>query len=124
MPPRFFCLASRQAARKITRLYDSAAGIGIGPPVHYPSQLMLRGEMPVGSWPAFWKERTTLRQSSLLERRNGFTRSADPARHDCHHAQGRAMCAAAFYWARRSGGRQAAGPTPAALKVLGSRNLG
>src|SRR5207247_9772320 len=45
-----FCLASRQASRKITRLYDSymqESGIRITQ-FTILSQLMLRGEMPIG----------------------------------------------------------------------------
>jgi hypothetical protein len=45
-----FCLASRQAARKITRLYDGymqKSGIRITQFTNL-SQLMLRGEMPIG----------------------------------------------------------------------------
>ncbi len=45
-----FCLASRQAARKITRLYDSCMqGSGLrDTQFTILSQLMLRGEMPIG----------------------------------------------------------------------------
>ena len=58
-----FCLASRQAARKITRLYDShmhEAGVRITP-FTILSQLMLRGEMPIGKLAGILgMERTTL----------------------------------------------------------------
>src|SRR3954469_18089195 len=66
-----FCLASRQAARKITRLYDSLmqeSGIR-ATQFTILSQLMLRGEMPVGRLAGFLgMERTTLtRNLALLE---------------------------------------------------------
>src|SRR5438034_5478339 len=58
-----FCLASRQAARKITRLYDSymqESGIRITQ-FTILSQLMLRGEMPIGKLAGILgMERTTL----------------------------------------------------------------
>src|SRR5438552_16925670 len=58
-----FCLASRQAARKITRLYDSymqESGIRITQ-FTILSQLMLRGEMPIGKLAGILgTERTTL----------------------------------------------------------------
>ena len=58
-----FCLASRQAARKITRLYDSymqEAGIRITQ-FTILSQLMLRGELPIGKLAGILgMERTTL----------------------------------------------------------------
>ncbi len=58
-----FCLASRQAARKITRLYDSymlEAGIRVTQ-FTILSQLMLRGELPIGKLAGILgMERTTL----------------------------------------------------------------
>ncbi|HYS47014.1 MAG TPA: MarR family winged helix-turn-helix transcriptional regulator, partial [Rhizomicrobium sp.] len=68
-----FCLASRQAARKITRLYDShmqASGIRVTQ-FTILSQLMLRGEMPIGKLAGILgMERTTLtRNLALLEQR-------------------------------------------------------
>src|SRR5256885_2152402 len=58
-----FCLASRQAARKITRLYDShmqKSGIR-STQFTILSQLMLRGEMPIGKLAGILgMERTTL----------------------------------------------------------------
>src|SRR3954465_9214638 len=66
-----FCLASRQAARKITRLYDSCmqeSGIR-ATQFTILSQLMLRGVMPLGKLAGFLgMERTTLtRNLALLE---------------------------------------------------------
>src|SRR3977135_379057 len=66
-----FCLASRQAARRITRLYDSCmqqSGIR-ATQFTILSQLMLRGEMPIGKLAAILgMERTTLtRTLTLLE---------------------------------------------------------
>src|SRR5712671_4468426 len=66
-----FCLASRQAARRITRLYDSClqpSGIR-ATQFTILSQLMLRGEMPVGKLAGILgMERTTLtRNLALLE---------------------------------------------------------
>ena len=68
-----FCLASRQAARKITRLYDSymqKSGIR-ATQFTILSQLMLRGEMPIGKLAdILGMERTTLtRNLALLEQR-------------------------------------------------------
>src|SRR5947209_16084432 len=58
-----FCLASRQAARKITRLYDShmqESGIRVTQ-FTILSQLMLRGETPIGKLAGILgMERTTL----------------------------------------------------------------
>src|ERR1700716_1442762 len=58
-----FCLASRQAARKITRLYDrymQESGIRVTQ-FTILSQLMLRGEMPIGKLAGILgMERTTL----------------------------------------------------------------
>src|SRR3954454_23555296 len=58
-----FCLASRQAARRITRLYDSymqEAGIRVTQ-FTILSQLMLRGELPIGKLAGILgMERTTL----------------------------------------------------------------
>src|SRR5881227_1205578 len=66
-----FCLASRQAARKITRLYDrymQESGIRVTQ-FTILSQLMLRGEMPIGKLAGILgMERTTLsRNLNLLE---------------------------------------------------------
>src|SRR3954463_3473818 len=69
-----FCLAARQAARKITRLYDSymqQAGIRVTQ-FTILSQLMLRGEMPIGKLAGILgMERTTLtRNLAPLEQQN------------------------------------------------------
>src|SRR2546430_2953870 len=66
-----FCMASREAARKITRLYDSlmqGSGVRITQ-FTILSQLMLRGEMPIGRLAGILgMERTTLsRNLNLLE---------------------------------------------------------
>ena len=80
-----FCLASRQAARKITRLYDShmhEAGVRITP-FTILSQLMLRGEMPIGKLAGILgMERTTLtRNLAPLEQQKWITiRAGDDPR--------------------------------------------
>src|SRR5438132_14395727 len=68
-----FCMTSREAARKITRLYDSRmqeSGIRITQ-FTILSQLMLRGEMPIGKLAGILgMERTTLtRNLTPLEER-------------------------------------------------------
>src|SRR6185436_5594141 len=75
-----FCLASRQAARKITRLYDSymqGSGVRVTQ-FTILSQLMLRGEMPIGKLAGLLgMERTTLsRNLTLLEGKNWVSISA------------------------------------------------
>src|SRR5258707_15577539 len=64
-----FCLAARQAARKITRLYDSCmqpSGIR-ATQFTILSQLMLRGEMPVGTLAGILgMERPTLTRNPVL----------------------------------------------------------
>src|SRR5947207_14103385 len=64
-----FCLASRQAARKITRLYDKymqESGIRVTQ-FTILSQLMLRGEMPIGKLAGILgMERTTLTRNLTL----------------------------------------------------------
>src|SRR5260370_2575540 len=79
-----FCLASRQAARRITRLYDSCmqqSGIR-ATQFTILSQLMLRGEMPIGKLASIlWMERTTLtRHLTLLEQKKWISikAGADP----------------------------------------------
>ena len=71
-----FCLASRQAARKITRLYDlymQGSGIRVTQ-FTILSQLMLRGEMQIGKLAGILgMERTTLtRNLAPLEGKGGF----------------------------------------------------
>ena len=93
-----FCLASRQAARKITRLYDSymqESGIRITQ-FTILSQLMLRGEMPIGKLAGILgMERTTLtRNLTPLEQQGWISINAgdDPrARIIGITAQGRSV---------------------------------
>ena len=129
-----FCLASRQAARKITRLYDShmqESGIRVTQ-FTVLSQLMLRGEMPVGKLAGFLGiERTTLtRNLALLETKKWISTKPgeDPrARMIAITAQGRGVVRRGFpYWAKAQAeaGKLLAADGQAALKVLGSRSLG
>ena len=129
-----FCLASRQAARKITRLYDSymqQAGIRVTQ-FTILSQLMLRGEMPIGKLAGILgMERTTLtRNLAPLEQQNWITIKAgdDPrARMIGITAQGRGSCAAAFpVWSKAQAqvAKLLGADGEAALKLLGTRNLG
>jgi DNA-binding MarR family transcriptional regulator len=129
-----FCLASRQAARKITRLYDShMQGSGIrATQFTILSQLMLRGEMPLGRLAGFLAmERTTLtRNLALLEAQKWISTRAgeDPrARIIAITAQGRGIVRRSFpYWAKAQAeaGKRLGADGQAALKVLGSRSLG
>src|SRR5947208_17181608 len=69
-----FCMASREAARKITRLYDSRmqeSGVRITQ-FTILSQLMLRGEMQIGKLAGLLgMERTTLTRNLVpLEEQN------------------------------------------------------
>ena len=129
-----FCMASREAARKITRLYDSRmqeSGIRITQ-FTILSQLMLRGEMPIGKLAGILgMERTTLtRNLTPLEAQNWITVRAgdDPrARMIAISAPGRAAVRRAFpYWssAQAQVSKLLGGDGQAALKLLGSRNLG
>ena len=129
-----FCLASRQAARKLTRLYDShmqESGIR-ATQFTILSQLMLRGEMPVGRLAGFLgMERTTLtRNLALLETKKWISTKPgeDPrARMIAITAQGRGVVRRGFpYWAKAQAeaGKLLAADGQAALKVLGSRSLG
>ena len=129
-----FCMTSREAARKITRLYDSRmqeSGIRITQ-FTILSQLMLRGEMPIGKLAGILgMERTTLtRNLTPLEAQNWITVRAgdDPrARMIAISAPGRAAVRRAFpYWssAQAQVGKLLGGDGQAALKLLGSRNLG
>ena len=95
-----FCLASRQAARKITRLYDlymQEAGIRVTQ-FTILSQLMLRGELPIGKLAGILgMERTTLTRNldaargAKVDFDQGGRRSARP--HDRHYRAG-AECGA------------------------------
>jgi DNA-binding MarR family transcriptional regulator len=129
-----FCLASRQAARKLTRLYDShmqGSGIRVTQ-FTVLSQLMLRGEMPVGKLAGFLGiERTTLtRNLALLETKKWISTKPgeDPrARMIAITAQGRGVVRRGFpYWAKAQAeaGKLLGADGQAALKVLGSRSLG
>jgi DNA-binding MarR family transcriptional regulator len=129
-----FCMASREAARKITRLYDSSmqeSGVRITQ-FTILSQLMLRGEMPIGKLAGILgMERTTLtRNFAPLETEKWIAVRAgdDPrARMIAITAPGRAAVRRAFpYWAKAQAhvGKLLGNEGQAALKLLGSRNLG
>ena len=129
-----FCLASRQAARKITRLYDSymqGSGVRVTQ-FTILSQLMLRGEMPIGKLAGLLgMERTTLsRNLTLLEGKNWISISAgeDPrSRMIAITAQGRGVVRRGFpHWSKAQAhiGQLLSADGQAALKLLGSRNLG
>ena len=128
-----FCMASREAARKITRLFDSRmqeSGVRITQ-FTILSQLMLRGEMPIGKLAGILgMERTTLtRNLAPLEAEKWVTVRAgeDPrARVIAITTPGRAVVRRAFpYWssAQAHVGKLLGADGQAALKVLGSRNL-
>ena len=129
-----FCLASRQAARKITRLYDSymqKSGVRVTQ-FTILSQLMLRGEMPIGKLAGILGvERTTLtRNLSLLERQKWISiRAGDDPRSRMVDitAQGTNVVRRGFpYWSKAQAdvGEMIGADGQAALKVLASRNLG
>jgi DNA-binding MarR family transcriptional regulator len=129
-----FCLASRQAARKITRLYDShmrGSGVRVTQ-FTILSQLLLRGEMPIGKLASMLgMERTTLsRNLSLLEGKEWISISAgeDPrARLVAITAQGRGLVRRSFpFWSKAQAqiARLLGADGQAALKFLGSRELG
>ena len=129
-----FCLASRQAARKITRLYDShmqESGVR-ATQFTILSQLMLRGEMPIGKLAGILgMERTTLtRNLTLLEQRKWISIKAgdDPrSRMIGITAQGRGIVRRGFpYWSKAQAqvGKMLGADGQAALKVLASRSLG
>jgi len=128
-----FCLASRQAARRITRLYDShmqPSGIRVTQ-FTILSQLMLRGEMPIGKLAAILgMERTTLtRNLTLLEQRKWISSKAgdDPrSRMVAITAQGRGMVRRGFpYWSKAQVqvGKMLGADGQAALKLLAARHL-
>jgi DNA-binding MarR family transcriptional regulator len=128
-----FCLASRQAARRITRLYDSfmqQSGIRVTQ-FTILSQLMLRGEMPIGKLASILgMERTTLtRNLTLLEQQKWISSKAgdDPrSRMVAISAQGRGMVRRGFpYWSKAQAqvGKMLGADGQAALKILASRNL-
>ena len=128
-----FCLASRQAARKITRLYDfymQQSGIR-ATQFTILSQLMLRGEMPIGKLAGILgMERTTLtRNLAPLEEQKWISIKAgdDPrARMIAITAQGRVLVRRSFpYWSKAQAhiGKLLGADGQAALKLLGSRSL-
>jgi len=128
-----FCLASRQAARRITRLYDSfMQGSGVrATQFTILSQLMLRGEMAIGKLAAILgMERTTLtRNLTLLEQQKWISIKAgdDPrSRMIAITAQGRGMVRRGFpYWSKAQAevGKMLGADGQAALKVLAARSL-
>jgi len=129
-----FCLASRQAARKITRLYDSYmqnAGMR-ATQFTILVQLVLRGEMPIGRLATVLStERTTLtRNLGLLEQNNWISIRAgdDPrSRLVTITAQGRAAVRRGFpFWTQAQAhvGRLLGDDGQAALTVLASREIG
>jgi DNA-binding MarR family transcriptional regulator len=129
-----FCLASRQAARKITRLYDGymqKSGIR-ATQFTILSQLMLRGEMPIGKLAdILGMERTTLtRNLTLPEQRKWISIRAgdDPrARMIGITAQGKSIVRRGFpHWAAAQAhvGKLLGAEGEGALKVLASRSLG
>jgi DNA-binding MarR family transcriptional regulator len=129
-----FCMASRQAARKITRLYDGymqGSGIRVTQ-FTILSQLMLRGEMPIGKLAGILgMERTTLtRNLALLEQRKwvSIKPGDDPrSRMIGITAQGRGIMRRGFpYWSKAQArvGKMLGADGEAALKILGNRSLG
>ena len=128
-----FCLASRQAARRITRLYDSrmqSSGIRVTQ-FTILSQLMLRGEMPIGKLASILgMERTTLtRNLTLLEQQKWISSKAgdDPrSRMIAITAQGRGMVRRGFpHWSKAQAqvGKMLGADGQAALKLLAARHL-
>ena len=128
-----FCLASRQAARRITRLYDSRmqpSGIR-ATQFTILSQLMLRGEMPIGKLASILgMERTTLtRNLTLLEQQKWISIKAgdDPrSRMIGITAQGRGMVRRGFPYSSKAQaqvGKMLGADGQAALKVLAARSL-
>ncbi len=129
-----FCLASRQAARKITRLYDGymqKAGIRVTQ-FTILSQLMLRGEMPIGKLAdILGMERTTLtRNLTLLEQRKWISirPGDDPrARIIGITVPGRGVVRRGFpFWSEAQAHLASllGAEGEAALKILSARNLG
>ena len=128
-----FRLASRQAARKITRLYDQymqESGIRVTQ-FTILSQLMLRGEMPIGKLAGILgMERTTLtRNLAPLEQQGWISIHAgdDPrARMIGITGQGRGVVRRSFpFWSKAQAhiGKLLGAEGQAALKLLDSRNL-
>ena len=129
-----FCLASRQAARKITRLYDSymqESGVRVTQ-FTILSQLMLRGEMSIGKLAGILSmERTTLtRNLGPLEQQKWISikPGEDPrSRMISITGQGRSVVRRSFpFWSKAQAhiGELLRADGVAALKILNSRNLG
>jgi DNA-binding MarR family transcriptional regulator len=129
-----FCLASRQAARKITRLYDGylqKSGIR-ATQFTILSQLMLRGDMPIGKLAdILGMERTTLtRNLTLLGQKKWISIKAgeDPrARMIGITVAGRGIVRRGFpHWSEAQAhvGKMLGADGQAALKFLASRSLG
>jgi DNA-binding MarR family transcriptional regulator len=128
-----FCLASRQAARKITRLYDGVMQKSGMRSTQFTilSQLMLRGELPIGKLASLLgMERTTLtRNLTPLEQRKWISIKSgdDPrARMIGITAPGRAAVRRGFpFWsqAQAEAGKLLGADGQSALKVLAARSL-
>jgi DNA-binding MarR family transcriptional regulator len=128
-----FCLASRQAARKITRLYDGVMQKSGMRSTQFTllSQLMLRGELPIGKLASLLgMERTTLtRNLTPLEQRKWISIKAgdDPrSRMIGITAQGRAAVRRGFpFWtqAQEEVGKLLGADGQSALKSLAARSL-
>jgi DNA-binding MarR family transcriptional regulator len=128
-----FCLGSRQAARKITRLYDGymqKSGLR-ATQFTILSQLMLRGEMPIGKLAdILGMERTTLtRNLTLLEQRKWVSIEAgdDPrSRVIAITTMGRGAVRRGFpYWSQAQAhvGKMLGADGQSAMKLLVSRSL-
>jgi DNA-binding MarR family transcriptional regulator len=128
-----FCLASRQAARKITRLYDGVMQKSGMRSTQFTilSQLMLRGELPIGKLASLLgMERTTLtRNLTPLEQRKWISiKSGDDPRSRMLGitAQGRAAVRRGFpFWsqAQEEVGKLLGAEGQSALKILAARSL-
>jgi DNA-binding MarR family transcriptional regulator len=128
-----FCLASRQAARKITRLYDGVMQKSGMRSTQFTilSQLMLRGELPIGRLASLLgMERTTLtRNLTPLEQRKWISIKAgdDPrSRMLGITASGRAAVRRGFpFWSRAQEevGKLLGADGQSALKILAARSL-
>jgi DNA-binding MarR family transcriptional regulator len=128
-----FCLASRQAARKITRLYDGVMQKSGMRSTQFTilSQLMLRGELSIGKLAGLLgMERTTLtRNLAPLEQRKWISIKAgdDPrSRMLGITALGRGAVRRGFpFWSQAQAqvGKLLGADGQSALKVLASRSL-
>jgi DNA-binding MarR family transcriptional regulator len=128
-----FCLASRQAARKITRLYDGVMRKSGVRSTQFTilSQLMLRGELPIGRLAnLLGMERTTLtRNLAPLEERKWISIKTgdDPrSRMLAITASGRAAVRRGFpFWSQAQAevGKLLGAEGQSALKILAARSL-